>query len=502
MPDTVRVRFAPSPTGEPHVGNIRTALFNWLFARHHGGSFIVRVEDTDQERKVEGALESILESLQWMGLDWDEGPTGDAQGSQGPHGPYFQSQRLPMYQEAANRLLAQSDAYPCFCSPERLATMREEQKERKQPPGYDRTCLTQLTVEERQRRVDAGEEHVLRFKIPTDRLEVVVHDVIRGDVTWEPRLLDDFVMMKSDGFPTYHLANIVDDHSMEITHVMRAEEWLPSTPRHVLLYEALGWDPPVFAHMPMILGPDRAKLSKRHGATSTLEYRAHGFLPEALVNFMALIGWALDDHTEIFSMQDLIKHFSLDHVGKSGAIFDVEKLTWMNGLYIRSLSIPDLASRIQPFLERPAAEGGLPDDVSRPIDSDFLLQLTPLVQERMKTLEDVTKVLGIFFEETGQYDPATLVQKGSTAEQTNNALQLMLDKLEAAPEWDGDSLEASMRPLAEELEMKPAQLFGALRVAVTGRTVSPPLFETMEALGRDRSLEGLRNAVSALSATI
>ena len=502
MPDTVRVRFAPSPTGEPHVGNIRTALFNWLFARHSGGSFIVRIEDTDQERKVEGALESILESLRWLGLDWDEGPAGDAQGSQGPHGPYFQSQRLPMYQEAADRLLSQGDAYPCFCLPERLDAMRKAQQEAKQPPGYDRYCLTNLTAEERQNRVDAGEKHVLRFKIPSDRPEVVVHDVIRGDVTWEPRLLDDFIMMKSDGFPTYHLANIVDDHFMEISHVMRAEEWLPSTPRHVLLYEALGWEPPIFAHMSMILGPDRAKLSKRHGATSTLEYRANGYLPEALINFMALVGWSLDDHTERFSREDLIKHFTLEHVGKSGAIFDVEKLTWMNGLYIRTLSVPDLAARIQPFLERPEADGGLPDSVTRPIDGDFLLQLAPLIQERIKTLGDATDILGLFFQETGQYDPATLVQKGSTAEQTTTALQAMLGKLEATAEWNGTVLEATLRPLAEELEMKPAQMFGALRVAVTGRSVSPPLFETMEALGRERSLAGLRNAVAALSATM
>jgi glutamyl-tRNA synthetase len=502
MFDTVRVRFAPSPTGEPHVGNIRTALFNWLFARHNGGSFIIRIEDTDQERKVDGALESILESLKWMGLDWDEGPTDDAQGSRGPHGSYFQSQRLPMYQEAAARLLAEGNAYPCFCLPERLDEMRKAQQLAKEPPGYDRHCLTEMTAQERQSRVDAGEKHVLRFRIPTERPEVVVHDIIRGDVTWEPRLLDDLIMMKSDGFPTYHLANIVDDHFMEISHVMRAEEWLPSTPRHVLLYEALGWKPPHFAHMPMILGPDRAKLSKRHGATSTLEYRANGYLPEALTNFMALVGWSLNDHTEIFSREDLIKHFTLEHVSKSGAIFDVEKLTWMNGLYIRSLSIPDLASRIQPFLERPEADGGLPDSVSRPIDNDFLLQLTPLIQERIKTLGDATAALGLFFEEIGQYDTATLVQKGSTAEQTTTALQTMLGTLEAAAEWDGAMLEASMRPLAEALEMKPAQLFGALRVAVTGRMVSPPLFETMEALGRERSLTGIRNAITALSAAI
>ncbi len=500
MPDTVRVRFAPSPTGDPHVGNIRTALFNWLFARHHGGSFIVRVEDTDQERKVEGALESILASLKWMGMDWDEGPEGDAEGSRGPHGPYFQSQRLHMYNEAADVLLAKGDAYTCFCTPERLDAMRKAQTEAKTPPGYDRHCLLELTAEERQSRVDAGEEHVIRFRIPWELPEVVVHDVIRGDVTWEPKLLDDFVMMKSDGFPTYHLANIVDDHDMEITHVMRAEEWLPSTPRHVLLYQAFGWTPPVFAHMPMILGDDRAKLSKRHGATSTLEYKANGYLPEALTNFMALLGWSLDDHTEIFSQEDLIKHFTLEHVGKAGAIFDAEKLTWMNGLYIRALSIPDLASRLQPFLERPQAEGGLPDDVARPLDSDFLFQLTPLVQERIKTLADVTGVLGLFFEDIADYDSAMLIQKGATADNTISALKGALKQFELAKTWDGAELEAMVKPLVDELEMKSGQVFGAIRVAVTGRAVSPPLFETIQALGRERALSGLRSAVAALTA--
>ena len=500
MPDTVRVRFAPSPTGDPHVGNIRTALFNWLFARHHGGSFIVRVEDTDQERKVEGALESILASLKWMGMEWDEGPEGDAEGSRGPHGPYFQSQRLHMYNEAADVLLAKGDAYTCFCTPERLDAMRKAQTEAKTPPGYDRHCLLELTAEERQSRVDAGEEHVIRFRIPWELPEVVVHDVIRGDVTWEPKLLDDFVMMKSDGFPTYHLANIVDDHDMEITHVMRAEEWLPSTPRHVLLYQAFGWTPPVFAHMPMILGDDRAKLSKRHGATSTLEYKANGYLPEALTNFMALLGWSLDDHTEIFSQEDLIKHFTLEHVGKAGAIFDAEKLTWMNGLYIRALSIPDLASRLQPFLERPQAEGGLPDDVARPLDSDFLFQLTPLVQERIKTLADVTGVLGLFFEDIADYDSAMLIQKGATADNTISALKGALKQFELAKTWDGAELEAMVKPLVDELEMKSGQVFGAIRVAVTGRAVSPPLFETIQALGRERALSGLRSAVAALTA--
>ncbi len=502
MPNTVRVRFAPSPTGEPHVGNIRTALFNWLFARHHGGSFILRVEDTDQQRKVQGALESILLSLKWMGLDWDEGPVDDNDGSQGPFGPYFQSQRLAMYREAANKLVEQGDAYECFCTPARLVEMRKTQTDAKNQIGYDRHCLTTLTTEERQRRVASGEDHVIRFRIPEEQLEVAIHDVIRGDVTWDARLLDDFVMIKSDGFPTYHLANIVDDHGMEITHVLRAEEWLPSTPRHLLLYKAFGWEPPIYAHMPMILGNDRSKLSKRHGATSALEYKENGYLPETLFNFMALLGWSLDDHTEIFSRDDLVKFFTLDHVGKAGAIFDTEKLTWMNGVYIRALSIPELASRIQPFLERPQKEGGLSDEVARPLDKDFLLHLVPLVQERLKQLSDATDMLSLFFETIVDYESITLIQKGTTVEQTVSALNSTIQRFEAMENWDSVELETIVRTLLNTLGMNPRQLFGTIRLAVTGNTVSPPLFETIYALGRARTLERLRSAVNALSATM
>ncbi len=497
MADTVRVRFAPSPTGEPHIGNIRTALFNWLFARHSGGSFVLRIEDTDQERKVEGALDSILASLRWLGLDWDEGPESENGGSNGDYGPYVQSERLGLYREAVDRLLANGDAYPCFCSPERLDAMRKEQQRNQQPPGYDRHCLTELTSEERERR--AGEErHVVRFRIPTEGGTVVVNDYIRGDVAYEPALIDDFVILKSDGFPTYHLANVVDDHFMQITHVMRAEEWLPSAPRHVLLYRALGWEPPVLAHLPMILGPDRAKLSKRHGATSTLEYKNSGYLPEAMTNFMALLGWSLDDHTEVFSRDELVEHFDLDRVGKAGAIFNAEKLTWMNGLYIRQLPAEELAERILPFLERPEAEGGLPDGVARPVDAAYVATLTPLIQERLKRLDEAPGLLSFFFEGLPTPAASDLVPKGVSPEQATDALAMVTDKLEAIGDWNEEALEATLRPMAEELGLKTGQLFGAIRVAVTGRSVSPPLFETMVALGRERCMDALRNAVGTL----
>ena len=497
MADTVRVRFAPSPTGEPHVGNIRTALFNWLFARHSGGSFVVRIEDTDQARKVEGALESILASLRWLGLDWDEGPESEYGSSHGNFGPYFQSERLPLYHDAVKSLLAKSDAYQCFCSPERLDAMRKEQQRNQQPPGYDRHCLTELTREERERRAAEG-PHAVRYRIPTEGGTVIVNDFIRGDVAYEPALLDDFVILKSDGFPTYHLANVVDDHFMRITHVMRAEEWLPSTPRHVLLYRSLEWAPPVFAHLPMILGPDRSKLSKRHGATSTLAYRDDGYLPEAFTNFMALLGWSLDDHTEVFSRDELVQHFDLERVGKAGAIFNAEKLTWMNGLYIRQMPAPELADRIIPFLERPESEGGLPDNVERPIDAGFVATLAPLVQERLKRLDEAPELLSFFFAGLPSPETKDLVPKGVSQQQVVDGLSTTAERLNGADGWTEEALEAVLRPMAEELGLKTGQLFGAIRVAVTGRSVSPPLFATMVALGRERCMAALRGAVAML----
>ena len=328
MTKPIRTRFAPSPTGFPHVGNIRTALFAWLFARHNGGRFIVRIEDTDAARRVEGAVEAIQDSLKWLGLEWDEGP-----GVGGDFGPYFQSQRLGLYRQAAERLVAKGDAYYCYCSPQRLAGMRAEQVKRKQPPGYDRLCRC-LSGEERAKREAEGITPVIRFRVPLDGF-TQFQDLIWGEVKFEHSVLDDMVLLKSDGYPTYHLANVVDDHLMEISHVLRAEEWISSTPRHILLYQALGCEPPQFAHLPMLLGRDRAKLSKRHGTVSVAEYREQGYLPEAMLNFLALLGWSLDDRTESLSRKELIDNFSLERVSRTAAIFNPDKMEWMNGVYIR-----------------------------------------------------------------------------------------------------------------------------------------------------------------------
>ena len=486
MSAAVRVRYAPSPTGEPHVGNVRTAIFNWLFARHHGGTFIIRVEDTDQARKVEGSTEDLLESLRWLGLEWDEGP--DVGGS---YGPYYQSQRLELYHQAARQLLESERAYRCYCSAERLSEMRKEQSRLKQGSGYDRRCR-ELSEAETSKLGEGGAASVVRLKMPSEGT-TAVDDLVHGRVTFENNLVEDFVMLKSDGFPTYHLANVVDDHYMEISHVMRAEEWLPSTPRHMQLYEALGWEPPQFAHLPIILAPDRSKLSKRHGATSVLEYRRMGYVPEAMVNFLALLGWSLDDKTEILSADDLTRHFTIERVSKSAAVFNTDKLNWMSGHYLRQLSTRDLADALLSYwrVHPPSEFPGLPD-------IDYLLRIVPLIHERVKTLSDAAPLIPFFFTDEVEYEPTELIQKGLDPAGTKIALEAAMADLTALSSFESDRIDDALRSLAAKLNVKTGQLFGSLRVATTGLRVSPPLFETMEVLGRERSLDALQKAIDRL----
>jgi glutamyl-tRNA synthetase len=488
---TVRVRFAPSPTGIPHVGNIRTALFNWLFARHEGGAFVLRIEDTDQARVVEGALEAILDGLRWLGLDWDEGPEVG-----GPHGPYFQSERIEHYRGAAQTLVKGGHAYECFCSPERLQAVRAEQQRRKQPPRYDRHCRD-LSEEDRERRRDEGVAPVVRFKTPV-AASTLLHDLIRGDVRFEHATLDDFVLVKSDGYPTYHLGNVVDDHLMEITHVLRGDDLFSSTPRHVLVYRALGWEPPLFAHLPLILGKDRSPLAKRHGAISAQEYRDEGFLPEALFNFLGLLGWSLDDRTTIISREQFIEHFSIDRVGKNPAVFDLDKLTWMNGAYIRDMSPERFTDLLAERLER-----DLPPEVPRPLDRAYVSRITPLVRERVRRLDEASEMTGFFFLEDGlEYAQSDLLGKAyaQRSEEALRALREAVERVSALPSWEGGFLEEVLRPLAAELGVKTGELFMLLRVAVTGRSVSPPLFESMAVLGRERCLSRLQSARELLEA--
>lgn len=488
----VRVRFAPSPTGEPHVGNIHTAFFDWLFARHNRGDFILRIEDTDQKRLVPTAPDAILESLRWLGLDWDEGP-----GVGGKYGPYFQSQRLDIYQFYARRLVEEGAAYPCYCSEARLDQMRAEQRARKVPPGYDRRCRD-LTRADRAAREAEGITPVVRFRIPDDG-ETSYDDVIYGHISFKNSTLDDLVLLKSDGFPTYHLANVVDDHLMEISHITRANEWLPSVPRHVLLYQALGWTPPIYAHLPMLLGPDRSKLSKRHGATSVLAYRDAGYLVEAVQNFLALLGWAYDDHTEIFTLEQLIEYFTLEKVSPSPSIFNVEKLDWLNGYYTRSLPVSDLAARALPFVVRDLRAAGKGEDAWPQERVAALVGLfMPLVQERIKKLSDVWPLVDFFFSDEVTYERSALVGKGMTTDGTRTALLAAQAVLRGLPEWKPEAMEAALRPLAEQLGLKVGQFFGALRVAITGKSISPPLLESMVIVGRATSLARLDAAAALL----
>jgi glutamyl-tRNA synthetase len=486
MDKPVRVRFAPSPTGKVHAGNIHTAIFDYLLARHTGGTFILRIEDTDVERREEGAVEHMMEALKWLGLDWDEGP-----GVGGPYAPYYQSQRLNFYKEAAEKLVAQGNAYYCYCSPQRLEARRREQAARKQGSGYDRHCR-ELTARQRAEYEARGIVPVVRFKVPLEG-QTKFHDVIYGDIVFENGTIDDFVMLKSDGYPTYHLANVVDDHAMKITHVIRGEEWISSTPRHLLMYRAFAYTPPQYIHMPMIVGVDRAKLSKRRGAIPILEYRDMGYLPEALFNFLVLIGWSLDDKTEIMSRQEMIENYSLERMGRTAAAFNQEKLDWMNGVYIRGLTVEDLTDRVLPFLEK-----DLPPEVERPLDINYVRQIVPLIQPRINTLRDAATYAGFFFVDKMEYDVSLLIGKQTTAEAALAALKSAAEKLSSLGSFEYRRLEDTLRCLADDSGIKAGQLFGLLRTATTGRTAAPPLFETMAALGKERCLRRMKIALDKL----
>jgi glutamyl-tRNA synthetase len=486
MTAPVRVRFAPSPTGKIHAGNIHTAVFDYLLARHTGGKFIIRIEDTDVERKEEGAVELMLEAMKWLGLDWDEGP-----GVGGPYGPYTQSQRLHLYKEAAEKLVAQGNAYHCYCTQERLEAMRKDQTDRKLAPGYDRTCRD-LTKEQCAEKEARGIKSVIRFKVP-EVGQTKFHDVIYGDVAFENNTIDDFIILKTDGYPTYHLASVVDDTAMKITHVIRGEEWISSTPRHLLMYQAFGYTPPQYAHMPLIVGNDRAKLSKRRGAISILEYRERGYLSEALFNFLVLMGWSLDDKTEIMTRRQMIENFSLERIGKTPSVFNQEKLDWMNGVYIRNMSVEDLTQKSLPFMEK-----GLPPGIERPLNADYVRKIMPLVQPRVTTLVQTATYADFFFLDDLQHDPQKFVDKKTDAATALKALKAAEEKLSSLDSFDRVLLESTLRQLAEVLGIKAGQLFNVLRVATTARDATPPLFETMEVLGKDRCLKRIKAALVKL----
>lgn len=471
----VRVRFAPSPTGSPHIGNIRTALFTWLFARKHRGVFILRIEDTDRARYVESSVQEIMDCLRWLGMDWDEGP-------------YFQSQRLPLYREVAEQLVATGHAYHCYCTPERLEELRKQQEAAKQPTGYDRRCRY-LSEEERAKLNAEGTPYVIRFAMPLEGT-TEFQDVIRGELRFENALLDDFVMLKSDGFPTYHLASVTDDHDMGITHVIRGEEWISSTPRHVQMYRALGWEMPTFAHLPMILGTDRKKLSKRHGSVQFVEYIQQGYLPEAMFNFLALLGWSADGDRELYTREELIERFDLSGVLDHPAIFDGQKLLWMNGVYIRRKPIEELTQLCMPYLQ----EAGLLPAEPSPEQMEYAQRVIALETERMKLLSEVVALTDYFFRDTLEYEPKG-IRKWFTQPYVPQMLETLIARFSALEPFDLQSIEATTRTVVEELGVSAAQVIHPTRVAVSGRTVGPGLFEMIEVMGKERVLKRLRTAL-------
>ena len=483
---SVRVRYAPSPTGYQHVGSVRTALYNYLFARCQGGKFILRIEDTDRERYVEDALQDIYDTFAWLGFRWDEGPDVG-----GPKGPYFQSQRVDVYKKYAEELIVKDMAYRCYCAPERLEKLRQEQAAAKSSVGYDRHCRA-ITPQERGAAELAGMKSVIRLKIPLEGATTFTDTLLGGITVPNKDISPDPVLIKSDGFPTYHMANVVDDHLMEISHIMRAQEWLPSAPLHKILYDALGWEQPKLCHLPMVMGKDGRKLSKRHGATNIREFRKLGYLPEALINYIALVGWSYDDAREFFTLDELEKLFSMEKINTSPAVFDYQKLDWFNGAYIRKMSPIRFAEAVRPFL---AEAGFVPADGS---DDERLAGIAPLIQERVRLLSEVPEMVSFIFEEPAAPAPADLVPKKAEPARALEALKrlaALLPQLNGPAEQD----ESRLRALAEELGLKVGDLLMPLRVAVTGSRVSPPLFESIRVLGLEKALGRASKAIAILT---
>lgn len=489
----VRTRFAPSPTGPLHIGGVRSALFSWLLARHYNGKFLLRIEDTDQKRFVEGSLELITDALRWLGIDWDEGPDVG-----GPYAPYVQSERLDLYQKWTQWLVDNDKAYPCYCSPERLERVNKEKEARKESPGYDRHCRN-LTAEQRAEYEAQGIKPVVRLKIPLEG-ETVGFDLIRGEVRFDNATLSDTVLLKSDGYPTYHLAHVVDDHFMEISHVTRANEWLPSLPIHLILWNAFGWEIPYYAHLPVLLNPNgKGKMSKRFEAfredgqkilVQAREYKEAGYIPEALFNFLANIGWNFGDDQEVFDVKEAIERFDITHVQAANSAFPIDKLDWFNGVYIREkLSVEELAKRLRKPLE----------DAGFEVNVDTLLKVTPLVQTRLKTLNDVVDMAGFFFrEEFNPPAPEDLIQKKMDAASTKKLLEICYDRLKDINDFTTQTLLDAMTNVVQETGHNNSQVFGVLRVAVSGQKVSTPTFETMEILGKDESLKRVKLAIESL----
>ncbi|MFP4383046.1 MAG: glutamate--tRNA ligase [Spirochaetia bacterium] len=485
----IRVRYAPSPTGLQHIGGIRTALFDYFYARSKNGKFILRVEDTDRERFDPRSLQDIYDTFAWLGIEWDEGPDKG-----GDFGPYIQTERKKIYAQYISKLIESGSAYKCFTTAEELDILRKEQTEAGKSVGYDRRHRN-LTEEEIKEYENAGRKPVIRFKVPLDGT-TAFNDAILGVISKaNADLSPDPVLLKTDGFPTYNFANVIDDHLMEISHVFRGQEYVPSTPLYVLIYKALGWEPPVFCHLPFVVGKDGQKLSKRHGATSIIQFRDQGYLPEALINFVMLLGWSYDDSRELFSIKDLEELFSLEKVNKAPAVFDYQKLEWFNGMYIREKNDDELYRLVLPYFQK----AGLVADPPASAEEDTLRQAVPLIKERLKVLSDAPNVAGFLFRRQENYSPGDLIPKKGDEETAKTALRALEDLMGDFFDRTDEENEQIVRERAKELGIKLGQLLMPLRVAMTGSNVSPPLFESLRILGKDEVLTRLRTALSKLS---
>lgn len=477
---SIRVRFAPSPTGMVHVGSVRTALYNFMFAKKHGGKYLLRIEDTDQSRKVEGAVENLIKSLRRLGIDHDEGPDVG-----GHYGPYYQSMRLELYTEYIKKLIEGGHAYPCFCSTQRLDSMRSQQEAQGLRIGYDRHCL-HLSESDRQTRL-ISEQHVIRMKVPDD-LTIRFKDLVRGEVEVNTSTIDDQILIKSDGFPTYHFANVVDDHAMKISHVIRGEEWLPSTPKHILLYDFFGWEKPYFAHLPLLLNPDRSKLSKRQGDVAVEDYLNNGFLEEALINFLALLGWSPGDNRELMEISEMIDEFDLDRVNKAGAVFDQEKLAWVNSQYLKArVSDERYLKLVRPQAKHPALENWEPQILDK-----VLLTL----RNQLDKPGDIKTLLPLFLERP---DAATFqnpeIHAVLALESNKSLFEYLISRIESSASLTSEQLRDLTRSAQKDLSIKGKALFMPIRVALTGNTSGPEVFVFAEGLGKHESLERLKLAL-------
>lgn len=484
----VRTRFAPSPTGFLHVGSARTALFNWLLARSADGQFVLRIEDTDVARRVEGAEALIMDALRWLGIDWDEGPDAG-----GPYGPYVQSERLELYRERATELLESGHAYVCFCPSERLERLREEQAARKRPPRYDRHCRD-IEPGEAAERMARGEPCVIRLRTPTSG-QTVVHDFLRGELKFRNSTLDDVVLLKSDGYPTYHLASIVDDHEMRISHVMRAEEWIPSAPRHVLLYEAFGWEPPVFVHLPLILGADRSKLSKRSGDVDLLHYRRQGYLPEAMVNYLAFLGWTPRATSEILSREELVRLFALEQLSPSPSVFDIERLNWVNRQHLKRLPVEELAAKVAPYLQDAYGRATRHEGTALSAEA-WLRSLVEAVRDELNRLSDIADSARFVF--VDEFVIEEDAQQALSHPSASEVLRAFAESWAALPAHDYDHADALFKRLRKEFKesqgLSGKLVMQPIRAALTGSLRGPCLVVVSILLGRERCLQRVRAA--------